>query len=70
MTELERAQKHLRKCQEWLADGRRFRSHGTEFAEENVLAALSRLWEAQKAAGVIRSCSYECGEEFLPCNIG
>ena len=51
MTELEKARAHLRKCQ-WNLE--HYRRHGDfvetiDHPEQCVLAALSRLWEAQEA---------------------
>jgi hypothetical protein len=54
MTELERARDHLQRCQGWLGIARRQNSGdliglmNVKYATEDVLAALSWVWDAQE----------------------
>jgi hypothetical protein len=48
MTERERATKHLRHMQQFLADMRRIPIRKIDYAESVVLAALSWVWDAQE----------------------
>lgn len=57
-SELERARAHLRKCQDSLASWRENlpQNRSVEFVENNVLAALSWVWEEQEKTR--RECSF------------